>query len=192
MLDGDVEDAVKDVADEPTPPDFEHRRLRVLIERDDDDWTYKTVATDSESVSVSARNLYRALQRIRPQFPGTYEKEAVVLATDDEGTPIKAIMSLVHRRSEETVMDFECRSRFAGIGRTPAMDGGGSEVHHPSSCSSARDRLCGGDCRTSARPRQEPGRMAAGNRSSTRRRQLETMGEERGQRRPISSRQVSS
>jgi CRISPR-associated endonuclease/helicase Cas3 len=93
------------VADEPTPPDFEHRRLRVLTERDGDDWTYDTLATDSESDSVSAANLYRALQRIRPQFRGTYEKGAVVLATDDEGMPIKAIMSLVHRRSEETVMD---------------------------------------------------------------------------------------
>jgi CRISPR-associated endonuclease/helicase Cas3 len=105
MLDGDVEDAVKDVADEPTPPDFEHRRLRVLTERDSDDWTYETLATDSESDSVSARNLYRALQRIRPQFPGTYQKGAVVLATDDEGSPIKAMMSLVHRQSTETVMD---------------------------------------------------------------------------------------
>jgi CRISPR-associated endonuclease/helicase Cas3 len=105
MLDGDVEDAVKDVADEPTPPDFEHRRLRVLIERDGEDWTYQTSATDSESHSVSARNLYRALQQIRPQFPGTYEKETVVLATDVDGNLIRVIMSLVHRRSTETVMD---------------------------------------------------------------------------------------
>jgi CRISPR-associated endonuclease/helicase Cas3 len=105
ILDGEVEDAVKDVADEPTPPDFEHRRVRVVIERDGDDWSYQTLATDSESVSVSAPNLYRALQRIRPQFPGTYEKGAVVLATDDEGAPIRAIISLVDRRSKETVMD---------------------------------------------------------------------------------------
>jgi CRISPR-associated endonuclease/helicase Cas3 len=29
ILDGDVKDAVTDVADEPVPPDFEHRRLRI-------------------------------------------------------------------------------------------------------------------------------------------------------------------
>jgi CRISPR-associated endonuclease/helicase Cas3 len=105
MLHGDVDDVVKDVADEPTPPDFAHRRLRVLIERDGDHWTYQTLAPDSESRSVSARNLYRALQQIRPHFPGTYEKGTVVLATDDEGNPLKAMMSLVHRQSTETVMD---------------------------------------------------------------------------------------
>jgi len=109
ILDGDVEKAVKDVADEPTPPDFKHHRLRILIERDGDDWTYHTLATDSASHSVSARNLYRALQQIRqqirPQFPGTYEKGAEVLVTDDEGNPTTAIMSLVYRRSTETVLD---------------------------------------------------------------------------------------
>src|SRR5262249_30946986 len=105
MLDGDVEDAVSDAADEPTPPKFEHLRLRVLVERDGDDWTYQTLATEGESDSVFAHNLYRALQRIRPLFPDTYQKGAVVVATDDEGNPIKAIMSLVHRRSNETVMD---------------------------------------------------------------------------------------
>jgi hypothetical protein len=94
ILDGDVEDAVKDVADEPTPPDFEHRRLRVLIERDGDDWTYQSLAADTESDSISARNLYRALQQIRRKFPRTYEKGTIVLATDSEG-PIQAIMSLV-------------------------------------------------------------------------------------------------
>jgi CRISPR-associated endonuclease/helicase Cas3 len=105
ILDGDVDDAVKDVADEPTPPDFEHRRLRVAIERDGDDWTYQTLATDSASHSIQARNLYRALQQIRPQFPDTYEKGTVVFATDDEGNPIRAIMSLVRRQSTETVLD---------------------------------------------------------------------------------------
>jgi CRISPR-associated endonuclease/helicase Cas3 len=43
ILDGEVEDAVKDVADEPTPPDFENRRLRVLIERNGDDWTLSVI-----------------------------------------------------------------------------------------------------------------------------------------------------
>src|SRR5262245_20379221 len=105
ILDGDAEDAVKDVADEPTPPEFEHLRLRLLIERAGDDWTYQTLATEGESDSIFARNLYRALQQIRPQFPDTYQKGAVVLATDDDGDPITAIMSLVHRRSNETVMD---------------------------------------------------------------------------------------
>jgi CRISPR-associated endonuclease/helicase Cas3 len=105
MLDGDVEDAVKDVADEPTPPDFEPRRLRVLIERDGGDWTFQSLATDSESVSISARNLYRALQQIRGRFPGAYAKGTVVLATEEQGSPVNAIMSLVHRQSTETVMD---------------------------------------------------------------------------------------
>src|SRR5262249_55471314 len=105
MLQGDVKDAVKDVADEPTPSDFAHRRLRVLIERHGDDWSYQTLATDSEGHPVYARNLYRALQQIRAQFPGTYEKGTLVLATDDEGNPRKAMMSLMHRQSTETVMD---------------------------------------------------------------------------------------
>jgi CRISPR-associated endonuclease/helicase Cas3 len=105
MLDGDVEDAVKDVADEPTPPESEHLRLRVLIERDGDDWTYQTLAAEGESGSVFAHNLYRALQQIRQQFPGTYEKGTEVLAADDEGNPTTAIMSLVYRQSTETVLD---------------------------------------------------------------------------------------
>jgi CRISPR-associated endonuclease/helicase Cas3 len=105
MLDGDVEDATTDVADEPTPPDFEHHRLRAFIERDGGDWTYQSLADNTGSVSVSARNLYRALQQIRSQFPGTYEKETVVLATDDDGNPLRAIMSLVYPRSTETVVD---------------------------------------------------------------------------------------
>jgi CRISPR-associated endonuclease/helicase Cas3 len=104
MLDGGAEDMVRDVADEPAPPNFEHRRLRVLIERDGDDWTYQSLASDSDSDSISARNLYRALQQIRPKFPGTYERGTVVKA-DDDGNPLKAIMSLAHRQSGETVMD---------------------------------------------------------------------------------------
>jgi CRISPR-associated endonuclease/helicase Cas3 len=76
-----------------------------LIKRDADDWTYQALAANRESASVSARNLYRALQQVRPQFPGTYMKGAVVLATDDEDSPIQAIMSLVQPRSKETLMD---------------------------------------------------------------------------------------
>jgi CRISPR-associated endonuclease/helicase Cas3 len=105
MLDGDVEEGVKDVADEPTPPEFEHRRLRVLIEREGDDWTYEGLGADGASHSLSARNLYRALQQVRQQFPGTYQKGAVALATDDGGNPVQLITSLVRRRSKETVMD---------------------------------------------------------------------------------------
>src|SRR5262249_15838214 len=105
MLHGDVDDVVKDVADEPAPPDFAHRRLRVLIERDDDHWTYQTSAPDSASPSVSSGNLYRAVQQVRPHFPDTYEKGTVVLAADDEGSPLKAMMSLVYRNSTETVID---------------------------------------------------------------------------------------
>jgi CRISPR-associated endonuclease/helicase Cas3 len=105
MLDGDVEDSVKDVADEPTPPEFEHRRFRVLVEGGGDDWIFQTLAPDSEVDSVFARNLYRALTQIRRQFPGAYVKETVELATDDEGGPAKAIMSFVNLWSTETVMD---------------------------------------------------------------------------------------
>jgi CRISPR-associated endonuclease/helicase Cas3 len=106
MLDGDVEDAVKDVADEPTPPDFVPRRFRVLIERDGDAWVFQTLATaGSEGDSVFAPNLYRALQQIRRQFPGTYVKETVVLKADDQGSPTRAVMSFVHRQSTETVLD---------------------------------------------------------------------------------------
>jgi CRISPR-associated endonuclease/helicase Cas3 len=108
MLDGDVEDAVTDVADEPTPPDYEHRRFRVLVEKDGDEWVFQTLATSSEGdsfLSFLAPNLYRALQQIRRQFPGAYVKDTVVLETDGQGSPARAVMSFVHRQSAETVLD---------------------------------------------------------------------------------------
>jgi CRISPR-associated endonuclease/helicase Cas3 len=105
MLDGDVEDAVKDVADEPTPPDFVARRFRVLVERDGDEWLFRNLATGSDGDSVFAPNLYRALQQIRRQFPGTYVKETVVLDTDDQGGATRAVMSFAHLNSPETVLD---------------------------------------------------------------------------------------
>jgi CRISPR-associated endonuclease/helicase Cas3 len=104
MLDGGVEDAVKDVADEPSPPDFVPRRFRVLIVRDDDEWLFRNLTTGSDG-SVSAPNLHRTLQQIRRQFPDTYVKETVVLEADDQGSPTRAIMSFVHRQSTETVLD---------------------------------------------------------------------------------------
>src|SRR4029077_1497348 len=63
------------------------------------------IAADNESELISARNLYRALQQIRSRFPGTYEKETLVLASDNDGSPLRAIMSLSHRQSAETIID---------------------------------------------------------------------------------------
>jgi CRISPR-associated endonuclease/helicase Cas3 len=105
MLDGDVEDAVKDVADEATLPDFVPGRFRVLVERDGDEWLFRNLASGSDGDSVFAPNLYRALQQIRRQFPDTYVKDTVVLQTGDGGNPTRAIMSFVHRQSTETVLD---------------------------------------------------------------------------------------
>jgi CRISPR-associated endonuclease/helicase Cas3 len=106
ILDGNVAEYIEDVADEPTPPKFENRRLRIMIKRQGRDWSYEILATDSEiRLIISVPNLSLALRQIRQQFPAAYEKETIVLGSDDEGNPTKAIMSLVYRQSTETVMD---------------------------------------------------------------------------------------
>jgi CRISPR-associated endonuclease/helicase Cas3 len=91
MLEGSVGDYVTDVADEPTPPEFQSRRLRVLIQRQGTDWSHRTFATDSkasffllqiytELYSKFADSFHPGIVKggIKPSRPATHMRPVII------------------------------------------------------------------------------------------------------------------